>query len=53
MLPNEQVALAMEHCDTSLGQVLETRFDENEGPLESKRILKVYDFSNQISSIKI
>lgn len=41
LMANEQVALAMEHCDTSLGQVLETRMEEDNAPLESKYILKV------------
>lgn len=43
-LPNTQdgrTALAMEVCDTSLGDRLEARHEGGAGPLEAKRIGKV------------
>lgn len=44
VMANEQVALAMENCDTSLGQVLEQRLEEELGPLNAKSIIKVRNF---------
>lgn len=41
IMADQQVALAMEHCDTSLGNILEMRMDNDMGPLESNKILKV------------
>lgn len=41
VMPNQQVVLAMENCDTSLGNVVEIRSEESLGPLESSKILKV------------
>jgi len=41
VMPNQQVVLAMENCDTSLGNVVELRSEESLGPLESHKILKM------------
>lgn len=36
-----RIILAMENCDTSLGDVLEIRLDKSEGPLPVTNIKKV------------
>lgn len=36
-----RTSLIMEVCDTSLGNILETRHEDGAGPLEAKRITKV------------
>lgn len=41
MLNDERIILAMETCDTSLGDLIEQRFDLSVGPLEPSKILKV------------
>ena len=41
VLADKRVILAMENCDTSLGDVLQSRHDEASGPLESLKIKKM------------
>lgn len=53
-LPDQQLILAMEMCDTSLGDVIEARMDAFMGPLEAKKIKKVreIDILNRTFSSK-
>lgn len=41
-----RTTLAMESCDTSLGDILENRKDQDLGPLPAESIMKVYKVNN-------
>lgn len=40
-LPDDRLVLAMETCDTSLGDLIEARVESSLGPIESKKIKKM------------
>lgn len=40
-LPDDQIALAMERCDTSLGDLIESRVENSLGPIESIKIKRM------------